>query len=289
MSTIAVIGTGLLGTGFVQNLIRLGYSVRVWNRTAAKAEALMALGAVACATPAEAVTGADRVHLVLKDDSAVDPVLEAMREGLSSGVVVVDHSTNHPERVAERAERLGALGLRYLHAPVFMNPRNAAEASGLMLVAGTTAMVEELRPALEAMTGSLWHVGEEPGRAALLKLAGNGMLIGLVGLMGDLYAMADAQGVPPAAIDELLKRFNPASMLGYIGKRTAMGGASPASFELAMARKDVRLMVESAAGPEGLVVLPAVGAAMDDAIAEGRGTADYTVFGWRRRYQGSEG
>ena len=159
MGKVAVLGTGLLGSGMVENLLRKGETVAVWNRSAAKAQPLVDKGATAAATPAEAVAGADRVHLVLSEDAAVDSVLDASRPGLADGVPVFDHSTNRPDRVAERNARLRAAGVRYFPAPVFMSPADGRNASGLMLIAGPTAEVEAARPALEAMTGRLWHVG----------------------------------------------------------------------------------------------------------------------------------
>jgi 3-hydroxyisobutyrate dehydrogenase-like beta-hydroxyacid dehydrogenase len=221
---------------------------------------------------------------VLAEDAAVDAVIAALLPGLASGVAIIDHSTNQPAKVAARAARLAAEGVRYLHAPVFMNPRNARDASGIMLIAGPAADVEELRPGLEAMTGKLWHTGERPDGAAVHKLTGNGMLIGLAGLLGDLYAMNDAAGMAPSDVDQLFQVFNPAALLGMIGQRVQTGGPKPASFELGMARKDVRLMIETAGGPAGLAVLPGVAAAMDLSIADGRSADDYGVFAWRRRH-----
>ena len=92
MSTVTVLGTGLLGAGFAQNLLRHGHAVSVWNRTFAKAEALAEHGARPCATAAEAVSGAERVHLVLTADDAVDEVLSSALQTLRAGAWVIDHS-----------------------------------------------------------------------------------------------------------------------------------------------------------------------------------------------------
>ena len=286
METVALLGTGLLGSGFARALLRKGHTVRVWNRSITKAEALAEAGAIVCGTAAEAAEGASRVHLVLAEDTAVDAVIAALRPGLGAGVTIVDHSTNAPARVAARAAALAEEGVAYVHAPVFMNPKNALDSTGIMVVSGSPARVEPVRAALESMTGSLWVSGEEPERAAMLKLAGNGMLLALGGVVGDLYAMADHAGFRPADVDALFQRFNPASMIGYIGQRVATGGIKPASFELSMARKDVRLMLETAGGSEDLAVLPGVAAAMDRAIAAGRADEDYGVYGWWRKNKG---
>jgi len=283
MATIAVLGAGLLGSGMVENLLAKGERVVVWNRTASKLAPLVAKGAVAAATPAEAVTGAERVHLVLTADDAVDATIAAFLPGLGQGVPVIDHSTNLPARVAERYPRLRAAGVRYLHAPVFMSPQNARDAQGVMLIAGPTAEAEALTPALAAMTGRVWHVGEQPERAAVHKLVGNGVFVAIAGTMGDLFQVGAAHGMDPTEVLSLFDVFNPGKALPFLGGRVANAGTAPASFELTMARKDVRLMIEAAGGPEKLSVLPGVAAAMDSAIAGGHGAQDFAVFAWRAR------
>lgn len=282
MATIAVLGAGLLGSAMVENLLAKGEVVRVWNRSAGKLAPLVERGAVAAASPAEAVAGASRVHVVLSEDAAVDAVLEAARPGLGPDVAVLDHSTNQPDRVAARVERLRADGVRYLSAPVFMSPNDGRNATGLMLIAGPTAEVEALRPSLERMTGRLWHVGERPDLASVYKLMGNGLLVGMSGLMGDLLSIGAAQGLEPAQVGALFEVWKVGGALPFFLQRVAKKGEGPASFELSMARKDVRLMIESARGPDGLIVLPAVAAAMDASLAEGLADRDYAIYAWPR-------
>ncbi|HHO53313.1 MAG TPA: NAD(P)-dependent oxidoreductase [Deltaproteobacteria bacterium] len=276
MATIAVLGTGLLGSGFVENLIGKGHRVQIYNRTADKCAPLVALGAIASDEPAGAVRGAERVHLVLSEDPAVDEVIAAMRPGLGEGVPILDHSTNSPARVAARYELLRGEGVHYLHAPVFMAPANARAATGLMLISGPSDEVAALRPALEGMTGRLHHVGERPDKAAAIKLVGNGMLVMLSGVMGDLFRLGQANDLSPEEILELFGIFSPTP--AGIGQRVLAAGTRPASFELTMARKDVRLMIEAAGGPGALTVLPVVAGALDRALEAGHGSEDYAVF-----------
>ena len=75
MDTVAVLGMGLLGRGFAENLLEKGHAVRVWNRTASRCAPVVEAGATLAESPAAAVEGADRVHLVLKADAAVAAVL----------------------------------------------------------------------------------------------------------------------------------------------------------------------------------------------------------------------
>ncbi len=277
MSTIAILGTGLLGAGFVENALTKRHTVRVWNRTADKAAALASKGAIVASNPADAVRGATHVHLVLAEDDAVDSVITALRAGLAEGVPVIDHSTNLPARVAERFARLRGEGVRYVPAPVFMAPQNARDATGIMLISGPGSEVDALRPHLSAMTGMLVHAGERPDLAAVWKLAGNSVFFALAAAMSDVFAIGRGSDVDTATMLKLFDTFNPGVLLQAIGQRVAKSADIPPSFELEMARKDARLM-QQAAGSAALLVLPPVTAAMDEAIARGDGRRDYTIF-----------
>src|SRR5689334_2827355 len=133
---ITILGTGLLGTGFARALKKRGESVTAWNRTLAKAQPLAADGIVLASSPEAAVRGASRVHIVVSDDAAVDAVLDAAAPGLTSEMLVIDHSTVSPGGAAERTASWRAQGVTYVHAPVFMGPQNAIDATGLMMLSG---------------------------------------------------------------------------------------------------------------------------------------------------------
>ena len=121
MANIAFLGTGLLGSAFAEAAAKRGDAVTAWNRSPDKVAALARFGVKAAATPVDAVRGASRVHLVLKEDAVVDEVVAAALPGLSADAVLIDHSTTLPRLTAARAERLQAHGVRYLHCPVFLS------------------------------------------------------------------------------------------------------------------------------------------------------------------------
>jgi 3-hydroxyisobutyrate dehydrogenase len=276
---IAFLGTGLLGGNFVRALRRRGQPVQVWNRTPEKARALEADGAVPCADPAAAARGAARLHLTLTDDAAVDEVLEAARPGLAPGVVLVDHSTTSPAGTAARAARWAARGVAFQHAPVFMGPVNALEGTGLMLASGDRLRFDALAPALEPMTGALRWVGPLEERAAGLKLIGNLFLIAMTTGLIDALALGKGLGIPPADAGALFDLFNPGAMAPARMRRILAGDFDHPSWELSMARKDARLMLESAqAGGVALTLIPAVAAVMDRFLAEGHAHRDWTVL-----------
>lgn len=277
MDKVALLGTGLLGSGFAEGMLtRGGCQLTVWNRTRAKAEPLAAKGAKVASTPEAAVEGASRVHLILLDDATVDSTIAAMRDGLSHDAVIIDHTTNLPALVAARAERLEHQGLRYLHAPVFMSPAAARAAQGIMMVAGPPGRFETVRAALAPMTGELWYVGERSDLAASYKLFGNAMILSLAGAMADIFHLADALDVPRPEAWALFSRFKPENIYPIRAKKILEQDYS-ASFELQVARKDARLMRESAAH-QPMPVIAAIAERMDALIREGYGAMDMAVL-----------
>lgn len=272
---IAFLGTGLMGTGFVRRLRANGHEVQVWNRSAAKARALEVHGARAFEDPAAAVAGAGRVHLSLSDDTAVDAVLEPLAGVIPPAVWIVDHTTTAVRPTAARIARWHARGAVFVHAPVFMGPANALEGSGLMLVSGARSHHDALLPALQQMTSQVVYVGEPVERAAAFKLFGNLTLLGIIGVLGDVNRLAHAVGIPTDEAFSLFKHFNPGQSLPARAARIEAADVNSPSFELSMARKDVRLMIEEAQrGGVDLFVMPAVAAMFDAAIARGEGALD---------------
>lgn len=275
---VAVLGTGLLGSAFVEGFLARGdAAVTVWNRTRAKAEPLAAHGATVAETPSDAVQAADRVHLVLLDDDAVDAAVAALRPGLRPGAVIVDHTTTRPDRTAARAAALDAAGLDYLHAPVMMGPGAARTATGRMLVAGPTERFARVRDGLALMTGELWHVGERADLAAVYKLFGNAAVLSIVGVVADIMRMADAAGVPRSGALEMLETVNLGGSIRMRGGMMASGEYEP-NFTMDVARKDLRLMLETA-HDKPVPMLRALAARMDERIAAGEGQEDFAVLG----------
>jgi 3-hydroxyisobutyrate dehydrogenase len=259
----------------VRRLRASGHDVNIWNRTAEKARALEADGVRAFAEPAAALAGADRVHLSLADDASVDAVLEPLAERIAPATLIVDHTTTGVTPTAERVKRWDARGRAFVHAPVFMAPSNALEGTGLMLVSGARARHDALVSELQKMTGTVAYLGEAPERAAAFKLFGNLTLLGILGVLGDVNRLAHAVGVPTGEAFALFKQFNPGQFLPARAARIESGDLTKPSFELTMARKDVRLMIEEAQrGGVDLLVMPAVAALFDAAIARGEGALD---------------
>jgi 3-hydroxyisobutyrate dehydrogenase len=272
VTKVAFLGTGLLGSGMVEGLLRRGDAVTVWNRTASKAHALERLGAKLAATPGDAVADADRIHMTLADDAVVDRVMGEYVPRMRSNAIVIDHTTTSPRGTVARLRRMLQAGAKFLHAPVFMSPQMARESVGLMMASGPQPVFEAVRGELQQMTGEVWYLGDDGARAAAYKLFGNSMLFAITAGIADVLAMAKGIGIPVTDALQVFSKFQPANVIKARGEKMARADFS-ASFELTMARKDVRLMLE-AAQDQPMVVLPAIARRMDEAIAKGHGSDD---------------
>ena len=277
MAQLALLGTGLLGSGMVRRFLKNGSRVTVWNRTAERARALEHDGATAAASAVDAVKDMDRIHIVLSDDRVVDAVLEQIVPSVKPGAIVIDHSTTLPEETKRRAERMRAKAVRFLHAPVFMSPQMAADGVGLMLVSGPQKELDAVKPELDSMTGEVWYLGERADLAANYKLYGNCMLFAISGGLADVIAMARANGVDAIEAMSIFTKFQAGNIINARGPRMARGETTPPMFTIEMARKDVRLMTDAAKG-QPLVVLPCIAKRMDDLIASGVGGSDITAI-----------
>ena len=291
---IAFLGTGLLGSGFIKALLQKGEKVQVWNRTFEKSKELEADGAVAFEQAADAVKGVQRIHLCVSDDAVVDSVLQQAEAGMEKGAFIIDHSTTSKDGAVERTRNWAAKGFTYVHAPVFMGPSNALDSSGYMLISEGRELTEKLRPWLEPMTGKLLDfgvaagddggagsggAGDVTGKAAGIKLIGNLFLISLTGAFSDMLVIGKEMGIGGEEIAKLFQDFNPgAGAPGRLKRIMARDFDNP-SWELQMARKDARLMMEEAEkGGKSLLVIPPMAAEMDKFLEKGLAHKDWSVM-----------
>jgi 3-hydroxyisobutyrate dehydrogenase len=281
MAKVAFLGTGMMGSGMIEAMLRRGESVVAWNRTLDRARPLTKLGASISSNASEAVASAERVHICLSDDAAVDGILAQVRSAIPKGAIVVDHTTVSPAGTVARFRACDAAGISFLHAPVFMSPQACREAKGVMLCSGPSARYSRAEPALKAMTGELWYLGERVDLAAANKLFGNAMILSIVGGLADVYQLAAKLDIRAVDAYALFSHFKPGMVIDYRGKSMAEGNFQ-AAFELVMARKDLRLMIEAAGGAP-LALLPALARRFDEAIAEGHGREDVGAIAAGRR------
>lgn len=277
---VAFLGMGLLGANFVRALLKKGNEVQVWNRTPSKAGALETEGAKAFTDVAAAVSGADIIHLTLKDDDSVNEVLAMARPSLKPGAIIIDHTTTSASGAVQRTREWKELSFTYLHAPVFMGPANALESTGYMLVSGDQAVIQQLEPVLAPMTGKILNFGAEEGKAAGIKLIGNLFLVTFTAGIADTLAMAKGLNISLDEVATLFNSWNPGALLPARLQRVGGGKYDNPSWELNMARKDTQLFLDAAKQTgTHLAVIPAIAVEMDRWIEKGHGHDDWTVIG----------
>lgn len=247
---IGFIGLGNMGAGMAANLVRAGHEVAVWNRSAQKAAALVAQGAVLEATPRAAAAGRGVVLTMLADDAALESVLtgaDGLLAGLAPGALHVSMSTisvGAAEHVAAlHAER----GQRLVSAPVFGRPDAAAAAKLFIVAAGAAADVETAKPLFECIGQRVFHLGENPAAANLVKLCGNFMILAAVEAMAESMTLARKGGVDARQLLEVLTGtlFDTPLYRNY-GAALAADRFKPAGFAAPLGLKDMRLVGQSA-------------------------------------------
>ena len=278
---VGFLGLGAMGAAMATNLLKAGHDVTVWNRSAAAAQPLAALGAAVASTPA-AVAHGDAVLSMLANDEAVRGVIldGGVLAALSPGAVHVNHATVSVKLAGELAQAHAARGVGYVAAPVFGRPDVAAAGRLNILAAGEAWAIERVRPLLEAMGSRVWPLGDAPERANVAKIAGNFMLASAIESMAEASALVRAHGIGAADFLEVMTStlFAAPAYQGY-AKLIAGQRFKPAGFALPLGYKDVRLALE--AGEAARVPLPFAGVLRDsllEALAAGDEDVDWSVL-----------
>lgn len=201
MGLVAVLGTGLMGGPMAANLSRAGHEVRVWNRTRAKAEALVSEGCVVADAPEAAVAGAEVVITMLSDGAASCAMVEEYGAGLGERAVWVDMSSTKPSEARAQAEVLG--GSRHLDAPVSGGTRGAEAGTLAIMAGGEAGTFARAAPVLQAM-GRPTHVGPS-GAGQLAKLANQAIVAITMGAVAEAMLFLERGGGDPAAVRAALK------------------------------------------------------------------------------------
>jgi len=205
LQTIAFIGTGIMGKPMARNLMRAGFPVRAWNRSAAKVHDLVEDGARGFDTPAEAASGADVLICMLSDGPTCDEVLfgeNGAAKALAPGALVVVMSSIPVDTAVDQARQCAERGLRYLDAPVSGGERGAREASLAIMVGGEAAAFEQGRDVLAAM-GRPVHVGPA-GTGELSKLVNQLIVASTIATVAEGLLLAERGGADPSKVHEAL-------------------------------------------------------------------------------------
>jgi 3-hydroxyisobutyrate dehydrogenase len=243
--TVGVLGTGIMGAAMARNLIKAGHTVRVWNRSADKAAPLAIDGAEVAETPAEAVRNADVVLTMVHDGDAVREVMRDAFSAVQRDALWVQSTTVGLDDVESLGAEAARHGVAFYDAPV-LGTRQPAEAGQLtVLVAGPTDRRDELTGIFDAVgSRTIWL--DRPGDATRLKLVAQNWVLALASAGAETLSLAEALGVDPDKFFEVIAG-GPLDN-GYLRAKTALirdDELTPASFAVATAEKDARLIVEA--------------------------------------------
>ncbi len=204
--TIGFIGLGALGQPIAHNLLKAGYPLRIYNRTASKAEPFKALGAKIASHPADALTPGGIIVTVVSNDNALEDVV--MSEGfltrLGAGGIHLSMSTVSPAIARKLATLHAQHGSFYVEAPVFGRPEAAAAQLLWICTAGPIEAKARVRPLLEAVGQGIFDFGEEIGAALIVKLCGNFLGSAATRAMQEALTMAKKSGNDPTKVIDML-------------------------------------------------------------------------------------
>ncbi len=225
---IAFIGTGLMGIHMARNLLKAGFDVTAWNRTRQKAEPLLADGAKIADSAAAAVNSADVVITMVNDGPAVNAILfqANLAADIAKGATVIDMSSIKPGEARLHGEKLAALGIAHLDAPVSGGTKGAEQASLAIMAGGDKDVFEKVRPVLAAM-GRPVLVGPA-GCGQLAKLANQGIVAVTIGVVAEAMLLMRQGGADPDKLREALKGgFADSIILQQHGQRMVEGNFVP--------------------------------------------------------------
>ncbi|TEU10744.1 NAD(P)-dependent oxidoreductase [Candidatus Bathyarchaeota archaeon] len=257
MKKIGFIGLGLMGSGMSMNLVKAGFPVTVWNRTASKMEPLLEAGAKGAGSPKEVAENSDIVVSIVTDSQDVEEVIlgpEGAIHGARSGSVVIDMSTISPSVTRRIAEELGKKGVGMLDAPVSGGAIGARDGTLSIMVGGEDETFQECLPIFEAMGRTVTHVGGN-GMGQTVKLV-NQILVGTTMLgVAEALMFAKKSGVDLEKCHAAVSGGAAGSwQLTNNGARLLKGDHEP-GFKVKDYLKDLRLIMEAAAD----VNMPLVG------------------------------
>jgi len=285
---VACLGLGALGAPMALNLLRAGHPLTVYNRSPERLEPLLAAGAQAASTPAEAVAGADRVLVCVSDDAALRSVLleqpQAAIHGLAPGSLVIDCSTVSPAASVAVAAALAQRGVGYLDAPVTGGTEGARAGTLSVLVGGNAADLERARPLLAVIGQRITHFGAV-GAGQRAKAVNQVLVAGSYAAVAEALALAERLGLDQPQVVEALRGGAAGSWALEHRSAGMIADHYPLGFKLALHRKDLAIALAAAADAElALPITTAVAGLEDALIAAGEGEQDVSVLArWYQR------
>jgi len=246
--SIGFIGLGLMGRPMAANLLKAGYNLTVWNRTASRADALVAQGAQRADTPRDVAAGSDILFTIVSDPPALESVLwgeAGVFAGLRRGSVLVDSSTVSPDLARRVAEAAGQRGIEFLDAPVTGGTWGAEKGELLFMVGGEEETLKRVEPVLGVMAKRWFHLGP-PGAGQTIKLAMNLILALQVDAFAEALALVTGAGLPGERLFEVMQSSMARAGVLDVKAPMMLKGEYTPSFPLRLMHKDISLALDLA-------------------------------------------
>ncbi|MBV8883458.1 MAG: NAD(P)-dependent oxidoreductase [Chroococcidiopsidaceae cyanobacterium CP_BM_RX_35] len=278
---IGFIGLGNMGLAMATNLVQAGYTLQVYNRTAEKAQPLIAQGAKLGDRPSDVVEPDGIVITMLANDQALTEVVlgtDGILERLGPGGLHLSMSTVLPATAHNLAEHHEQRGSHYLASPVFGRPDAAAARKLWICLSGNEAAKERVLPVLNVLGQGVYDFGEDIGAANVVKLAGNFLIVSAIEAMAEAFTLAQKHGIERTKVAELFSQtlFNCPIYQNY-GRMIAQEQYEPAGFKLSLGLKDITLALQTAGASQ--MPMPLASLLHDRllaAVAKGKGDIDWT-------------
>ena len=246
---IAYLGLGTMGSGMASNLLKAGYQLTVWNRSAEKCKPFARKGARVADTPADAARAVDLVIYILSNDEAVEDVVlgaNGILRGIQEGQIAIDMSTVLPETSLRELEAYAKRGVDFLDAPVFGSKQESAEAKLWIMAAGNKAIFEKVKPVLTKLGQTVHYFGKN-GNATAMKLVGNLIVALELEALSEGLVLARKAGLDLSTVMEVVKVADFRSPLLASNGQNILKRDFSTSFALKLMLKDAGL-IEKFAG-----------------------------------------
>jgi 3-hydroxyisobutyrate dehydrogenase-like beta-hydroxyacid dehydrogenase len=246
---VGFIGLGRMGVGMAVNLLKAGHYLTVYNRTPAKAEALVMKGATAASSIADACRG-DAVITMLANDEAVENIVfgrDGVITNLWSGALHVSSSTISVSLSQRLSEEHAKKGQQFVSAPVFGRPEVAAAGQLFVVAAGAPTAMDVAAPLLDVVGQRTFVVSDTPKAANLVKLSGNFLGAAVIESLGEALTLIAKEGIDERRYLEILtSTLFDAPIYRTYGELIAARRFEPAGFAATLGQKDIRLVLAAA-------------------------------------------
>jgi 3-hydroxyisobutyrate dehydrogenase-like beta-hydroxyacid dehydrogenase len=244
IKTISYLGLGTMGNGMALNLLKAGYDVTIWNRTAEKCKPFARKGARVANTPADAVRDVDLVMYCLSNEKAVEEVVfgaKGILSGIQAGQIAIDMSTILPATSLREQEAYAKRGVDFLDAPVFGSKQESAKAKLWIMAAGNKDIFEKVKPVLEHLGQTVHYFGKN-GNATAMKLVGNLIVALEMEALAEGLVLAQKAGLDLNTVMEVVKVADFRSPLLVSNGQNILKRDFSTSFALELMLKDAGLI-----------------------------------------------